>query len=429
LISYEAGQATITLINQDGRFDPDNFQGPYQQQSGWSFSVTGTPSDGTFFILPTANALQVYVGDWVQFSDVAGNYKVTAISAPSGGNCNISITPTAPGVISSGTASRYETMVTPQVKVAIRAEYGGISYPLWSGFAVDWEPQYNGPAHSYCVLTATDGLGYLAQDELRTELGSPTGAGELSGDRINRILDSASWPTGPGARNVDTGTVALQGTTLGGPPLEELQATADAELGAIYVTGDGQFRFTSRQAILNNPDSADSQATFGSGPGELPYIDRELEHQSTRLVNTIIYGIRNGTSHTLTDSGSVTRYLSRPYSNTDLLLTSDDDALQWASLILYQNKDPEQWFNSVTIDPRPIPDTLFPLILNSEIGDRETIRRRPPGMPAISRDCFIRGISHEYRTGYWRTQWVLQSAEKYNFFILGTGILGHDRLA
>jgi len=50
-------------------------------------------------------------------------------------------------------------------------------------------------------------------------------------------------------------------------------------------------------------------------------------------------------------------------------------------------------------------------------------------MPQVSRDCFIRGVSHEYRRGFWTTRWVLQSALKYGFLLFDTGVFDHDRLA
>jgi hypothetical protein len=98
--------------------------------------------------------------------------------------------------------------------------------------------------------------------------------------------------------------------------------------------------------------------------------------------------------------------------------------------VLYQCKDPEQWFAALTADPRIKPDLMYPQVLGRDFGDRITIRRRPPGMPMISRDVFVRGVQHDYRAGYWNTRWALQSAVKYSdFLILGTGIIGHDLLA
>jgi hypothetical protein len=429
LITYEAGQATITLVNQDGQYDPDNFQGPFAYAAGWSATTFAGGATVNNFVVSAADALKINVGDWVRFSVQPGGYQVIAVGVPSGGSAGVIVTPNAPGVLGAGTATQYHTMLTPQVAVRIRAVWDGTAYPLWAGFVTDWDPQYSGPEASYCVITAADGLGYLAQDGLRAELGAPVGEGELSGTRVNRILDSASWPGGSIHRDVDAGNSAMTGTTLPGTPLSELQAVADSELGAFYMSADGKAAFRSRRAILTGAMSAASQATFGSGAGELPYADRDLEHASARLANIITAGTDGGVPVTVQDTDSVTRYQARPFTRTDLLLEDPGEPLQWASLILYQCKDPEQWFAALAIDPRAAPDLLYPQVLGRDIGHRITVRRRPPGMPVISRDVFIRGAAHEYRQGYWRTAWALQSALKYDFLIFGTGVYGRDRMA
>jgi hypothetical protein len=76
---------------------------------------------------------------------------------------------------------------------------------------------------------------------------------------------------------------------------------------------------------------------------------------------------------------------------------------------------------------------LFPQIRQRDIGDRITIKRRPPGGGAtISRDVFIRGIQHAITDSTWLTTWVLQDATSLpQPFILGdatNGVLGTSRL-
>ncbi len=510
MISYEAGTASITLINQDGRWDPDNYTGPYAAAAGWTaktlpwtfataftgttttfvvttaqsaqitvgdtfrdtgpgqvlagpFTVTAigvpsgglvsvtftpaapapiaggdtllqyatAPADGTTFTVSAADALKIQPGDWVRFSAVAGGYLVTAVPAPSAGFVAVGITPAAGQVIGGGIAYQYQTQLTPMVSVRIVATWAGTAYPLWSGYVTDWDPQYSGPDASYCVVTCMDGLGYLAQDGLRITLGTPVGAGEDAGARVTRILDSAGWPGAASHRDIDTGISLLQGTLLDGPPLSELQLVADSELGGFWMSPGGKAVFRNRHAILQRPESATSQAIFGSGASELPYTERELEHASTRLINTVPVAIAGGVTVTYTDTDSAARYMTRAYPREDLLLMTGGEAQQWAGLILYQNKDPEQWYAGLTVDPRASPAALYPVVLGSDVGWRITARRRPPGMPMIFRDCFIRGITHTYSQMFWQTTWVLQSAAKYVFLILDSATqaqLDSDRL-
>jgi hypothetical protein len=72
------------------------------------------------------------------------------------------------------------------------------------------------------------------------------------------------------------------------------------------------------------------------------------------------------------------------------------------------------------------PTNLFPQVLAREIGDRIKVVRYPPGGGSpISREVFIRGISHETTGATWITTWSLQSATKYgSFFALDHPVLG-----
>jgi hypothetical protein len=435
LVTYEAGTATVTLINQRGEWDPDNYLNGNtapDPSGAWSLTTFATPVNGTYFIATTAASQQVTVGDWVAFSAQPGVYIVTAASIPSGGFVNVSITPAAPGPVGAGTATQYATLLTPGVTLDIVAYWRNVAYPLWSGTVTNWDPQYLGPEKSYCVITATDGLGYLAQEGLRTELGSPAGAAELAGARVHRILDSAGWPGGTGFRDIDTGISLLQGTTLGGTPLAELQLVADSELGAFYMSPAGKATFRDRHALSSDPVSVTPNALFGSGTGELPYTTRDLEHQSTRMVNTVTASIAGGNPAVYTAALPVVRYGPRTFNRQDLLLMTDGEAQQWANLILYQNSDPEQWYKTLLVDPRANPAALFPQVLGRDVGHRITIRRRPPGMPSVTRDSFIRGVAHSYSRAFFQTTWTLQSASKYGFLILDDvtqGRLDHGPLA
>ena len=88
-------------------------------------------------------------------------------------------------------------------------------------------------------------------------------------------------------------------------------------------------------------------------------------------------------------------------------------------------------FDTVSLWPATF-DGLWPQVLRREFGDRITVIRNPPGGGTITRDCFIRGVSHQGSADDWRTQWVLQSATRYQFFILdhpSMGVLDVNALA
>lgn len=372
LFQFQAGTASVTLDNSDGRFDPDNLSGPYV---------------------------------------VSGVSQVHAM-----------------------------------VPVRISAVWGPTRYYLFKGFADSWTESQVGYSAGYSewVLAATDAMKILAGINLAA-LGSPVGASELSGARINRILNSASWYTGQGggARFVDTGDSVLQGTSYGDTALNLMQLTADSELGQLYIDGSGAVVFRHRKALLNDTRSVVSQATFGdqpTGSTELACAVVSRADDDTTIANDIQATRVGGTLQELSDAASIATYVfPRMYTRSDLIVVGDADALQWAGWVLYIAKTGEDRFDSVTVDPAADPVNLWPQVLGLDIGTRITVVRRPPQGsspvgPAITRDCFIAGVSHAFDvpTAAWSTVWTLQDASKYSsFFTLDnavTGKLDHNAL-
>lgn len=310
------------------------------------------------------------------------------------------------------------SQVEPMRPVLVSAQWGGVDYPLMTAFVDTWDLDWQGPNWSEATAPFTDAFRVLEEDKRAAV--APVGAGELSGARINRILDSVGWPADK--RAIDTGTVNLTATTLEGPALTELQAVAEAELGALYVRGDGTIVFRSRNAATTDPRATTSQATFGDGPGELPYKDGglALSYDTEALINRIIANRDGGAEIVVEDLASQEKYLVHaPISGDDLPLTTDAAVEQWAGFLLQVSSKPELRFTSMEVWPRVDPANLWPQVLGREIGDRITVIRRPPGGgDPIVRDVFIRGIEHVITPDNWITRWTFQSASAFTFFTL-----------
>jgi hypothetical protein len=70
----------------------------------WTFAVSGTPADVTYFTCTEEQALPIYAGDtFVNSGGLGGPFTVTSLDPPSGGNVNVHFTPDASGVMSTGT--------------------------------------------------------------------------------------------------------------------------------------------------------------------------------------------------------------------------------------------------------------------------------------------------------------------------------------
>lgn len=317
------------------------------------------------------------------------------------------------------------TQVTPMRAVRLRATWAGVTYNVYRGFADDWDIGYRLPNYSTVDLSTSDALRMLARDRSAV---APVGAGELSGARINRILDSINWPVTD--RIIAAGASTLQATDLSGDALTEAQTVADTEAGELYVDAAGRVVFRGRLNILTDARSATSQATFGVGG--LAVYDVDLTYSGEALVNRVSGTRVGGVEQVAENLASETAYFTHTYSRSDLLMQSDAEALNWANFVLYLSKDPELRVQSMEIRPRRDPTNLFPQVLGREIGDRVTVAWQPPGGGTITRDVFIRGIEHAISVDNWVTKWTFQSATRYAFLTLGhpsLGGLGSNALA
>jgi len=321
------------------------------------------------------------------------------------------------------------TQVEPMRKLWLRINWDGTAYDLFQGYIDAWGVSYADPSWSEVMVTATDAFKVLGNYDRIA--GGSVGAGEDSGARVNRVLDSVLWPAAD--RLVSAGDSTLQATTLGGDALTELFLVADSELGELYVDAAGNVTFRNRHAMLRDARSVTSQATFGDGGGtELPYNDLGISYDDTTIRNLVQVARVGGTQQTAQDATSRTEYLTHTHNRTDLLMQTDTAAADYAGWVLGQSSTPELRFDTITIRPRRDETNLFPQVLGRQFGDRITIKRRPPGGGTITRDVIVRGVRHEIRPLDWRTTWTLQTATKYDFLVLDDatlGILDTDRLA
>lgn len=315
------------------------------------------------------------------------------------------------------------TQVIPMRIVRHRATWNGITYPLSRGFADSWLLTWDRSLNFGEVeLQATDGFKVLENYDRPAD--TSQGGGENTGARISRILDSADWPTAD--RIIATGDTTVQATTLEGTALTELYLVVDTEIGEGYIDGSGRYVFRNRTAMLEDTRSNTSQATFGDGGGsELPYENVTVEYDDEQLANLVRITRAGGSTQTAQDTTSQTQYLIHVYDRSDLLMESDTGAADYAAFILAKSKDPELRIATLTINPLRDPTNLFPQVLGREIGDRITVKLRPPGGgTTLTRDVYIRGIDHAATPESWQTVWTLQDAPDESFLIIDHSVLG-----
>lgn len=308
----------------------------------------------------------------------------------------------------------------PGVKVTRRCQIGaiwdGTAYTLYDGYIDAWPPEWPSALDAEVVISMTDGFKVLALPKL-------TGSWpeERSDLRITRVADGASWPAAD--RDISTGQSSVQATEANAvAALEHMQTVTLTEAGRLFISAAGKLVFHDRHRPYKSPYDA-SLAVFGDEAGELPYSLLQPTMDDLDLWNEVIVSRTGGTAQTASDATSQAAHFTRSLAQSSTLQTTDNEALAAAQYWVSQYKDSRLRIRGIELRPDG-DESLWPHALGREIGDRITIRRRPPGGgDAIDIDCIIEGIEHEIGAREWVTRWRLSPADMNSYWILNQGAL------
>lgn len=278
------------------------------------------------------------------------------------------------------------------------------------------------PTPSYFAQFAIYGVGLTADqvyDRYKSTLCNMPS--EATGVRVGRVLDILGWPSA--RRGIAGGIATLAAAVVDEQMLPHLQKVNNSEVGRLFMGGNGDVRFIGRDAAATSPYT-DSQATFGddAAGAELPYNDLILSYDDAQTWNEVRMQRVGGQLQVARDTTIQTTDIVRTFSDTTLLHSSDSQTLSSAQYRLQQYKQPRLRIEQLGIQAARLPAALWPQALGREIGDRVTVIRRPQGItPAISEQCTIEGIEHDFDvTSNWLTTYSLSRADITAYWILGT---------
>lgn len=221
----------------------------------------------------------------------------------------------------------YYTYLTPMKKVQITATYAGITYSLFSGFITSYlntQPK-DATEVAYTTIQAVDAMRLAQNAQISTVAGAS--AGDLSGTRINQILDQIDWPAS--MRDVDAGLTTLQndpGTAR--TSLNAMQTVATTEYGALYVNEDGEFVFQDRSVTAGSIGG--TVTTFNDNGTGIAYANAIWKLDDTLIFNSATVSRSGGTPQTAINQASIDKYFIHSYNIQDLLMQTDAVALDYA---------------------------------------------------------------------------------------------------
>jgi hypothetical protein len=263
-----------------------------------------------------------------------------------------------------------------------------------------------------------------------------TPSSQLSGARVNAVLDrpEVDWPADE--REIDTGNSTMLGALVeeGTSALQYLQLVSDSEFGNLFIGKDGSVVFRERNAVPNTPNLVFSDEVVAGEFQGIQFASVNNVFGSENLFNRIIISNAADTplQATASDEDSQLLFGPRTYSQDDLLIATQEQLDFLADFLLARFKEPQYRFDAVTV----VMDTLTTVdqdaVLDLEIGDIVLVRFMPSDIPpAIEQFCRIIGISHDWDPVSKNITFALERLD-FAIFILDNPILGvldEDRLA
>jgi hypothetical protein len=335
----------------------------------------------------------------------------------------------------ANTASPYYGKLLPLRKIRIWADYNdgsGLKRTyLYSGYITTYNSTYGLGIDdtSKITLQAVDGFRLLNSIGITTVPGAGV---QLSGARVNALLDVVDWPSSQ--RNVQDGnsTMIADSGEANRTLLDAIQLVESSEFGGWFVSKEGNATFYSRDTVSKKAD-VDPIVFSDDGTG-IGYQQIEFANDDTLLVNDVTVTRVSGTAQNVFDQPSIDTYFLHSGKRDGILVQTDAEALNQAKTLLVARKNTTDRIESMTIN---LLDSSSPTKINaglqSELYTLINVTKTVPGGSTITKELFVQGIQHDITLNKFTTKFL--TAEPYiQAFILdstttqgklGSGILSY----
>ena len=327
-------------------------------------------------------------------------------------------------------ASPYYTLLSPMRKVQITATYSGVTYPVFQGYITSYTTTTPLTANDvvYTTITAVDAFRLAQNAQIATVAGSGV---QLSGARINAILDAIAWPNS--MRDVDQGLQVLQadpGTQR--TALAAMQTVETSEYGALYVNASGSFVFQDRTVTSTSVSGIPTVFT-DTGAG-IAYSNAVWVLNDTLIYNQANVTRTGGSVQTASNAASIEQYFLHSYNQQNLLMQTDAEALDYASAYVASRAQTSVRCDAITLD-------LYTASYNSGIiaglgldfFDPITVTTTQPGSSTLTKTLQIFGVAMTITPNQWRVTFTTLEPiidafilDNVLYGILDTGVLSYQ---
>ena len=314
----------------------------------------------------------------------------------------------------TNTSSPYYGKLLPLRKIRIDAELdlgppsGVVPINIFSGYITSYDTTFAQGVYdtSTVILQCVDGFRLL--NNVSTDIPPVPGctAGQLSGARINALLDWADWPGS--LRTIQSGNSTMQVDPGGNRSvLQAIQTIEQSEFGAFFINRAGQATFFDRDGLAELSDQPPRVYSDDGSGYSYNFVDLAYDDQLVLNDVTVVRYAPDGTipapvPQIVTNQDSIDEYFYKSGQRTGLLIETDTEALNIAQMLVASRAEAEQRIDSMLVslqgetDLNKILDTL-----SMEIYRNIRITKTMPGGSQVVRELFCQGVNQDITPNSW----------------------------
>jgi hypothetical protein len=316
----------------------------------------------------------------------------------------------------------YYNLLTPMKKVQITATYGSTTYPIFAGFITSYVTTYPDESEADLAMTTIQAVDAFRLAQL-AQISTVTGAtaGDLSGTRINEILDEIDWPISQ--RDIDPGLTTLQadpGTNR--TALQALQIATESEYGAIYVSADNNFVFQDRGVTAGSIGG--TPTVFADDGSGIDYFDATWTLNDVLIFNKATITRVGGSPQVALNQASIDKYFLHSYFLDNLLMQSDAVALDYAQAYVASRQETSIRVDAIVLDLYTDNyNSGILAALDLDFFDPITVKTTQPGGSFLEKTLQIFGVRMAITPNSWKTTFTTLEPV-IDAFILNSSIYG-----
>jgi hypothetical protein len=323
------------------------------------------------------------------------------------------------------TSSPYYGKLLPLRKIRIWADYddgsGVDRYYLYSGYIVSYDNTFRVGLDeiSSVTLQCVDAFRLFQNVNITTVAGSS--AGQTTGARIEDLLDLASYP---GSQQIiDVGDTLVQADPASSRSLlGALQTVEQTELGGFFINVEGDAVFLSRTTVSQKAD--ETPLLFNDDGTNISYQSIDFAYDDTQIFNDITVTRLGGTAQNVQSTSSIETYFIHSGSRSDLLMQTDAEALDQASMLLNARENALLRIDSIGLNL--MDETASNRIvagLESDLFTLINVTKTGQASSTFTLELFVQGIQHDITPNTWTTRF-LTAEPIIQAFILDSQIQG-----